>query len=310
VAWLNHTVLIVFLIPWALIVISEKGCSCSALWHAMVAPYGSVSRFIGVTFWLGFQYIAFNYAYWSWLPLVSTSSAMTINQSQCIFVFVFSVLVLKEPFSAVRLVLCLLCFSGVLVLAYGDAKTEDSSDSSDGKQGTWQGDLMLLFPSACNALYAVEWKRLVPGGEMRDSLVGLGSLAVWHLVLYSWGIPLTQYLGWDGPGGIMPVGDQWGALFANAGIAACFNFFFMMGSTLVGPVPIIVGGAVAMPLTYLFDVFVRGLEFSAISLLGALVVFFAFILLNVVERREANALRSANAAGVREALLPSGSAAR
>jgi hypothetical protein len=65
-----------------------------------------------------------------------------------------------------------------------------------------------------------------------------------------------------------------------------------------------------MPLTYLFDVFVRGLEFSAISLLGALVVFFAFILLNVVERREANALRSANAAGVREALLPSGSAAR
>ena len=41
---------------------------------------------------------------------------------------------------------------------------------------------------------------------------------------------------------------------------------FMMGSTLAGPVPIIVGGAVALPMTYCFDIVVRGLHFSSLSL--------------------------------------------
>lgn len=41
---------------------------------------------------------------------------------------------------------------------------------------------------------------------------------------------------------------------------------FMMGSTLAGPVPIIVGGAMAVPMTYCFDMVVRGLYFSPLSL--------------------------------------------
>jgi hypothetical protein len=40
----------------------------------------------------------------------------------------------------------------------------------------------------------------------------------------------------------------------------------MMGSTLAGPVPIIVGGAVALPMTYCYDMIVRGLRFSTLSL--------------------------------------------
>eukprot|EP01043_Picozoa_sp_COSAG02_P056397 COSAG02_NODE_6682_length_3421_cov_2.125828_1_plen_147_part_10 len=34
VSWANHSILIIFLIPWAVIVAAEKGCSCSALWKA------------------------------------------------------------------------------------------------------------------------------------------------------------------------------------------------------------------------------------------------------------------------------------
>ena len=81
----------------------------------------------------------------------------------------------------------------------------------------------------------------MPGTDARDSLVGLGLLAGWHLVFWVWGIPLTDHYGLDGPGGMFPDGEQLQALAANAAIAACFNFCFMMGSTLAGPVPIIVG---------------------------------------------------------------------
>ena len=60
-----------------------------------------------------------------------------------------------------------------------------------------EGDLLLLIPAAFNALYAVEWKRLVPGVEARDSLVGLGLLAFWHLVFWVWGFFLLNALGWE-----------------------------------------------------------------------------------------------------------------
>ena len=70
---------------------------------------------------------------------------------------------------------------------------------------------------------AVEWKRLVPGVEARDSLVGLGLLAAWHIVFWIWGIPITQYFEVDGPGSIWPDEEQLGALMANAAIAGAIT---------------------------------------------------------------------------------------
>ena len=81
IAWLNHAVLIIFLIPWAVIVMCEKGCSCGALWTAMVTPYGSTKRLVGVTFWLAFQYMLFNYAFWSWL----VSSQSNLPLPMCLY---------------------------------------------------------------------------------------------------------------------------------------------------------------------------------------------------------------------------------
>ena len=243
IAWINHAVLIIFLIPWAIIVMCEKGCSGRALWRAMVTPYGSTKRLVGVTFWLAFQYMLFNYGFWSWLHLASPSSAQTISQSQCIFVFVFSVIVLKEPFSGVRMLLVSCCVAGVCVLTYGDSdrfhhqpahgsssSDDNGSASSDSNPGSMMGDLLLIIPNAFNAFYAVrfftvfhctfptifatffhhifhhfvtfsiifssqvEWKRLVPGVQARDSLVGLGLLAAWHWVFWIWGMALLNLL--------------------------------------------------------------------------------------------------------------------
>jgi hypothetical protein len=53
---LNHSVLVVFLLPWAALVARERGCSAAALWRALYRPYGSGRRLVGVTFWLAFQY--------------------------------------------------------------------------------------------------------------------------------------------------------------------------------------------------------------------------------------------------------------
>ena len=158
----------------------------------MASPYGSGRRLGVVTFWLAFQYQLFNYAYWSWLPLASASSAQTISQSQCIFAVIFAAAILKEPVPVLRVVLVLLCVAGVCVLTYGDMRyrhsdtggsTSDNSTPSEGGsgsdsegdgEGSMLGDILLIIPNAFNALYAVEWKRLVPGARTRDSLAGLG----------------------------------------------------------------------------------------------------------------------------------------
>jgi hypothetical protein len=78
----------------------------------------------------------YNYAYWSWLPLASASSAQTIGQSQCIFVFIFSVVVLNEPPSCVRLLLVLLCVVGVGVLTLGDSAANVGAGSAGSSSRT------------------------------------------------------------------------------------------------------------------------------------------------------------------------------
>lgn len=64
IGWLNHSVLVIFLIPWALSVLrdpvpaSERPAPTHLrLWRAMKRPYGSGRRLLGVTFWLAAQYM-------------------------------------------------------------------------------------------------------------------------------------------------------------------------------------------------------------------------------------------------------------
>ena len=55
--------------------------------------------------------------------------------------------------------------------------------------------------------------------------------------------------------------------------------------TVVGPVPIIVANAVAVPMTYCFDIVIRSISFTTTSLLGAVIVVVSFVLLNLHEQR-------------------------
>ena len=183
----------------------------------------------------------FNWVYWEFLPLASAASAMVISQTSCMFAYFFALVLLREPPSLVRFALVLLCFGGVCVMAYGDSArfrggegsssaeggSGSAADSGEG-EGSMEGDLLLLIPAAFNALYAVEWKRLVPGVEARDSLVGLGLLAFWHLVFWVWGFFLLNALGWE----VFELPDrhQTVALAINAVFCTAGNFFFVSGA--------------------------------------------------------------------------------
>ena len=59
----------------------------------------------------------------------------------------------------------------------------------------------------------------------------------------------------------------------------------MMGTTVAGPIPVIVANAVAVPMTYYYDIVVRGISFTNTSLVGAGIVVASFVLLNVYEHR-------------------------
>ena len=95
------------------------------------------------------------------------SSAQTIGQSQCVFVFFFSVVILGDPFSVRKLFLVLLCVAGVITMTYGDGafhdggtsgsgSSESAGSSADGRDpsetGSVRGDVLLILPSVCNAL--------------------------------------------------------------------------------------------------------------------------------------------------------------
>lgn len=74
----------------------------------------------------------------------------------------------------------------------------------------------------------------------------------------------------------------------------------MMGTTVLpSPVPIVVANAVAVPLTYCYDIVFRSIHFSTVSLLGAAIVVVSFVMLNLYEMRMQSAAAKQKARNAR-----------
>ena len=62
--------------------------------------------------------------------MTNIASSMSLEQSTTIFVFVLSLVVLKEPFKVFKLFSVLICIVGVVLVAVGDQLETSDDDSS------------------------------------------------------------------------------------------------------------------------------------------------------------------------------------
>ncbi|KAL6076965.1 EamA domain-containing protein, variant 2 [Balamuthia mandrillaris] len=112
-----------------------------------------------------------NYCYTLSLPLTSVASILSIEQASTIFVYILSVIFLREKITLIKVMAVVVCIGGVVLIAFGDdegskhdSSSSSSASSSETKQKPLLGDIIVVFSAIGGACYMVFYKRVLCSG--------------------------------------------------------------------------------------------------------------------------------------------------
>jgi solute carrier family 35 protein F5 len=253
---------------------------------------------------------------------VSANNA--IYQSQCVFVYIFSILLLGEKLQLAKSLALGLCVTGVLFVVFsvpssdsgGPASPSPSpspapapasfSPSSSAAHAvihqTVGGYLALIVSVMTFALYEVLFKRAEKlreddedgfesdnnngGAGLEESVLFLGFSGVINLLI-AW--PTLLILGVTGVEMYEPMGEYGGQIMLNGFIDTVFNGAFIYGVSLTSPVFMSTGTIMIIPLGIAVDLVLGKGSMSFIALCGVCLIVIGFLALNVISSRQQKA---------------------
>ena len=164
VTWINHSVM---------------GLILPGLWFRHPDLWTSVVREVGVPFYqvvlmcaaLAVAYTLGDYLWYLALPLTSVAEATALFNSQSVFAYFFSVLVLGEAVLASKVLAVVTSIGGiVLITLSGSGSGGDGSGEAAHSAGSRLGGDLLSAGAACiYAIYEVGFKRAI--GDVSDLAV-------------------------------------------------------------------------------------------------------------------------------------------
>jgi len=138
-----------FLVPWC-------------LWHRFFKPSDYCPpldhnrRLVRASFYLTPLFVFCGYFWYASLSQTSVSGNIVVYNSSSMFVYCFSLCLLKERFSLLKILAVLVSIAGVIMVA-----VPQSSDNSDGVSQTVGGYVLVVLSTVMNALYQVLYQRIV-----------------------------------------------------------------------------------------------------------------------------------------------------
>lgn len=209
-----------------------------------------------------------NYCYVRALRVIQAADVTALFSSCNAFVYIFSLIWLKESLGIIKLLAVVLCMGGIVMMAY-----------AEGFEGPNAVGVILSVGAAVGAaLYKVWFKRIV-----RDATLGqvslflsclglLSTLLLWPIIVI---FHYTHYE--DFTWGRIP----WNYLCGHAVLALVFNFLINFGIAFTYPLFISLGTVLGIPINALTDFIFRGAEFGSYKIVAAfsIVIGFLFMLL-------------------------------
>ncbi|PSR85885.1 putative DUF6 domain protein [Coniella lustricola] len=232
------------------------------------------------------------------VDLTTPSDLTAIYNCSAFFAYAFSVPLLKEPFRLDKCMAVVIAITGVIIVAYGDTKTNpaegslDSSTSSAGEDGNrFLGNVIIGFGSVLYGLYEVLYKRYAcppegcsPGrgmifANLVGSLIGCFTLFVLWIplpVLHITGIEVFE----------LPTGATAWWLFLSVILNATFAGSFLVLISLTSPVLSSVASLLTIFIVALSDWFLTGQPLSLAAIVGGVMIIVAFVMLSLSTWRE------------------------
>lgn len=282
VTWVNHSAMALLLpVLW----LRHTGL----LAHVASETGSSLRRVLGLCAVLSVAYTAGDYVWYVALPLTSVSEATAIFNSQSVFTYALSVLLLGEPLRLSKVGCVMVSLAGIVVTAVWGGSGTPADDSGSGDQGSGigdrlGGDLLVLGAAASYSLYEVCFKRAL--GKSTDvcavnALTGL--VGACSLIVAAPGFPVLHSMGIERLE--VPSATVVGWFVLNASLALVFNVGLLLTVATLSPLTASMGCLLTMPLSMLVDLAWHHTVPSWGDVCGALLVALGFGLLVLADSR-------------------------
>ncbi len=237
-----------------------------------LCPFTLITRCLPfVIIWCGC-----NYMYTRSLSVLSATDVTALFSSAPAFVFMFSLLLLKdELFSWRRLLATLISIGGIVVIAYSDGFTGP----------TTSGILLAVGSAVLAAMYKVTFKLFIGDGEIGQVSLFLTCLGLINLLCF-W--PILEIMHFTHYEHIIWDHIPWSYLCGSAALGLMFNFLINFGISFTFPLFISLGTVLGIPLNAAVDAIWREASFSWLKGIGAGMIIIGFILMSFRTKDEGN----------------------
>ncbi|KAF2075069.1 hypothetical protein CYY_003636 [Polysphondylium violaceum] len=234
------------------------------------------------SFFLSILFVGLNYIWMSALPMTSVSTSTALYQSATVFVFIFSIFILKEKITILKTIPVVLFIAGVIGITLADNQSKSSTDDNQYPNSTL-GDVLMLISALLWGFYEVLTTKFF--GDANRTVVNtfIGLVGFFNLLF---GIPMIAILHVSGAEPFAwPTVKVFGMLVLNGFLGFGLNYLINWGLTVTSPLFIRSGELMAIPATLFFDIIFKHVLFPLISLPGFLLIVAGFIMSIFLESR-------------------------
>lgn len=230
------------------------------------------------------------------VSLTTPSDLTAIYNCSAFFAYVFSVPLLKEPLRKDKSIAVLIAIAGVLVVAYGDTKSDSEGATAEGEPGADGGDrflgnLIIGVGSVLYGLYEVLYKRFAcppegtsPGRGMIFAMTFGACIGFFTLTVLWIPLPLLDY--WGLEKFELPNASTGWLVLAAVLANATFSGSFLVLISLTSPVLSSVAALLTIFIVAIVDWFITGEPLSAAAIIGGAMIIVAFLALSWSTYRE------------------------
>eukprot|EP00794_Sanderia_malayensis_P017531 gene17531-19281_t len=230
---------------------------CPRSWFKITLPFGII-------------WSTANYSYLRALGKIAATDVTALFSSCNAFVYIFSLLLLPEPFRVIRILSVIMSMSGIVMIAYADGF----------KGPTFEGVALSILAAISAALYKVLFKRVVGDANVKEVSLFLSCIGIFNLLVL-W--PIFEILYYTNEEIITWDEIPWSYLCGGAVLGVIFNFFINFGIAITFPLFISLGTLLGIPVNALVDTIFRHKEFGGFQIGAGLLIIGGFLLMLVPE---------------------------
>ncbi|KAF2073726.1 hypothetical protein CYY_004959 [Polysphondylium violaceum] len=240
----------------------------------------SVKRVLVTSFFMCILFVTLNYIWMMGLPLLEVGTSSALYQSATIFVFFFSIIILKEKITVLKVIPVVLFIAGVVGITIAESRSK--AQDSEYPRATL-GIALMLVSASLWGLYEVLTNKFF--GQANRTVVNtfIGLVGFYNMFL---GIPVIAVLN-----AIkfeiltFPSPTVFGMLVINGFLGFGLNYLINWGLSVTSPLFVRSGELMSIPCAIVFDIVFKHVSFPLVAIPGFLLVCGGFVLSLYVENK-------------------------